>query len=97
MIKNVGRKVEQLLRDVPELRDSDKELLLAYWQNEGLELSDIQKRKFMMCTTAESITRARRALRDKYKGSETVEAARYTKYIEMRDEFGYPIMVLDKQ
>lgn len=94
MIKHVSKKTEDLLKKFPSLRSSDKELLLAYWHDEGFKLSDEQRRAFMLCTTAESITRARRLLRDKYPGSEVVEAERFTKYIQTRDEFGMPIMII---
>ena len=80
------QKVEQMLRDNPELRDSDKKLLGKFWESEGLILTVEQKRKFMECTTAESITRVRRKLRDKYPGSPKVEKARFDKFQEFRDE-----------
>jgi hypothetical protein len=96
MSKSVAPKVESLLKEFPSLRSSDKELLMAYWSEEGLELSDEQRRVFMRCTTAESITRARRALRMKYPGSVTAERERYTKYIETRDEYGMPIMIIQE-
>lgn len=95
--KPVTQRVENLLKYLPELRNSDKLLLLAYWRKEGLDLSAEQERKFMLVTTAESITRARRALRAKYPGSKEVEEVRFTKYVEARDEYGQPIMVIDKR
>lgn len=64
------------------LRDSDKRLLIAYWESEGLQLTDFQKAMFMDCTPAESITRARRFLRDKFPGSPKVEKARFERFEE---------------
>lgn len=81
-------KVEKLLQDNPKLRDSDVYLLFNYWQDEGLVLTDQQKMQLSQLTTAESITRVRRDLRDKYPGSPEVEGERFKKYIEMRDEYG---------
>lgn len=94
MIKPVTKRVESLLMYLPELRNSDKALLLAYWRKEGLELSMEQERKFMLVTTAESITRARRALRKKYPASEKVEAVRYQKFITTRNELGEEIVIV---
>lgn len=51
-----------ILRDVPETRSSDKELLLAYWETEGLYLTPHQQRLFRQCTTPESVTRQRRQI-----------------------------------
>ena len=78
-------KVGYLLRDDPELRNSDKKLLLAYWKRQGLELTDEQIRKFMDCTVAESITRARRALREEYPAEENIEQDRYNKFIDYKN------------
>lgn len=62
------------------LRDSDRALLLAVWDQEGLHLTDEQKRAYMSCTTAETITRARRALKVQYPASARVDQARYDKF-----------------
>jgi hypothetical protein len=84
---NVKEKVEQLLADNPKLRDSDKALLGAYWASEGFIMTPEQKKKFMELTVAESITRVRRQLRDKYPGTEEVEQERFNKFEEYRDEY----------
>jgi hypothetical protein len=79
-------KVEQLLKDWPEIRDSDKKLLLGVWKTQGLVLSEEQKRIFYRsCSSAESITRARRALKSKYPASKEVNEERYNKFITYRD------------
>jgi hypothetical protein len=85
-------RVEQLLRygyktATPQtLRDNDKALLLAFWEREGLYLTNEQKRAFMHCTTAETITRARRDLKRQYPASEAVDQARFDKYQQYRFE-----------
>lgn len=79
-------KVENLLQNgyktaSPQvMRDSDKALLMAMWELEGFVLSNEQKRAFMHCTTAETITRARRALKSDYPASKAVDDARYEKF-----------------
>ena len=88
----VKPKVERLLKENPALRSSDKKLLMAFWRMEGLDLTDDQFEILMQATPAESITRSRRALRDKYPGTDEVEKERYTKYIEVRDEMGNSYM-----
>ncbi len=93
MVRNgVNKKVEELLVQNPKLRDSDKALLGAYWESEGLILTPEQKRKFMDVTIAESITRARRELRSKYPGSEEVEEQRFRKYQEYVNDYGEKVM-----
>ncbi len=79
----INDKVEHLLRQSQDNRDSDKKLLLGVWEIEGLTLSDTQKQLFMdKCTSAETITRARRALKDKYPASEAVDNQRFEKYLD---------------
>lgn len=80
----INDKVALLLRANPRNRDSDKELLLAVWEFEGLHFSETQKRAFMKCTSAETITRARRALKEKYPASEKVDNERFAKYLDHR-------------
>ena len=83
-MRRIKNEVEALLREKPELRDSDRALLLAYWASEGLVLDEEQRRVFMTTTIAESITRARRGLRAKYPGKSEVEQERYNKYTNYR-------------
>lgn len=68
--KYVYDKVKELLEADPATRDSDKKLLWAFWEFEGIfdpstdvpGMSFINKDMFQSfyCTAAESITRARR-------------------------------------
>lgn len=79
-------KVEQLLRDYPTTRDSDKHLLLAFWASQGLHLSRDQRDVFLRhCTTAETITRARRSLKGKYPATKEVDDERYRKFIQYKN------------
>lgn len=83
----VHDRVEQLLAGRKEYRDSDKKLLLAFWHTQGLHLTDLQRQIFMeKCTTAESITRARRALRAKYPESKAIEEERFNKYQQYKND-----------
>lgn len=75
-----NQRVENLLKYMPELRNSDKKLLLAFWEKEGLILSVDQKNKFMDCTCAESITRQRRKLKAIYPASKEVTERRYEQF-----------------
>lgn len=84
----VHDKVEHLLKTQPRLRNSDKELLLAFWEDQGLYFSDTQKKAIYACTPAESITRARRSLRAQYPGEKKIEDDRFGKFKEFRDEYG---------
>ena len=81
MIKN---EVESLLKLGQTYRDSDKLLLLAIWEKEGLILTGEQKQRFIDCTTAETITRARRSLKHKYPASDKVDERRFEKYNQYR-------------
>jgi len=83
-MKRVLSKTETLLVHSQILRDSDKKLLLAFCETEGLHLNEIQRSIFMGCTPAESITRARRALKVKYPASKAVDDQRFELYKEMK-------------
>lgn len=76
-----------LLKNRAETRDSNPLLLMTYWEYEGLKLTDEQKRIFMELTPAESITRARRELRDDYPSSKSVELARRRQQQEFRNHY----------
>lgn len=76
----VEPKVRNLLAASRDYRNSDKKLLMAYWESEGLFLTHEQRAVFMSCTPAESITRARRTLRPQYPGDKEVEEGRYENF-----------------
>lgn len=85
-MKRVNINTEHLLRQSQDYRDSDKKLLLAYWEREGLYLTEQQRQTFMNCTPAESITRARRTLKAKYPASEAVDKARFHRFKQFRQD-----------
>ena len=77
--------VEKVLQMGQRFRDSDKLLLLAIWHVEGLHLTDEQRHIFLInCTSAETITRARRALKVDYPATEEVDQARYNRFKEYK-------------
>lgn len=78
----VSTLVRQLYRGNPHLVDSDRKLLLAYWESEGLYLDALQRDRFMRTTAAETITRAARKLRStgEFRASHAVEEERYHKF-----------------
>lgn len=82
----VNNKVERLLEKDQLYRDSDKKLLIAFWRQEGFHLTPTQEAQFMRCTPAESVTRARRALKAKYPASPKIEQERYEKFQEYKQE-----------
>lgn len=92
-MRQVNKPAEKLLRDgnaeysPQQLRDSDKRLLIAFWETEGLYLTAEQKHKFMNVTPAESITRARRDLKADYPASEKVDQERFEKFKSARQEY----------
>lgn len=93
----INDKVENLLRSEQRYRDSDKALLLAAWEIEGFYLSETQKRIFMdKCTSAETITRARRALKEKYPASEKIDNRRFEKYQEYKYKRPYEYVVAEE-
>jgi hypothetical protein len=80
--------VEWSLKHHPETRNSDIELILNCWHEEGLKLSD-QQRQFIKthCSNPESIRRLRQKIQQegRYLPDEEVENARYEKYTKVKD------------
>jgi len=72
--------VEEILRDYPETRSSDKKLFLKVLERFGLTLTDEQKRKFLQIPISyESVRRSRQKIQNdegKYRPSEQVIKAR---------------------
>lgn len=81
-------KVKAILTQLPEMRSSDKKLLLYIWGRQGLVLTPEQQQIFMeKCLPAESITRARRIVREEnpeLRGSEEVEQQRHNKAVDYK-------------
>lgn len=86
MAKKVNSRVERFMKRNQKYRNSDKELLLAVWEEEDLYLSETQRKAFMAATPAESITRARRDLKSKYPASKEVDDRRYELFQQERNE-----------
>ncbi len=85
--RKVEPKVKALLIQNKANRNSDKLLLLEFWeQNNGLILTPQQRAIFMDATPAESITRARRSLRGEYPGSAKVEQGRFERFQEEQSD-----------
>jgi len=79
-------RVENILNYIPDTKSSDKKLLLAYWEQQGLCLNVSQRERFMThCTAAESITRARRELKIQYPASDEIDAERFNKFVEYKN------------
>lgn len=87
-MKMVISRVESMLVVEPELRNSDKLLLMTFWEREGFRLSPQQQRAFMNCTPAESITRARRKLRKDYPAEPQIERVRFKLFRSILAFFG---------
>lgn len=87
MKKNLDVRVEWILKNYPTARDSDHDLLLTFWDYQGLKLTPEQRQIFMRCDIAESITRARRKLRVKYPGTPKVELERRNKQEQYRERY----------
>lgn len=89
-MRKLKQKVGVALQSEPSLRDSDRKLLLHIWEDEGFVLSDSQRRMFLdKCTPAESITRARRALKEQFPATDVVDARRYELYQQYRFNTDY--------
>lgn len=84
----VKERIKIVLEQKPELRDSDKKLLLYYWKRQGLELTEEQEQIFIdKCTSAESITRARRIVQEEnpdLQATEEVQEARHQKAVDYK-------------
>lgn len=90
-MNKLQNKVERLLKLGQAYRDSDRLLLISIWEDEGLALTPSQREVFLnRCTTAESITRARRKLKASYPASDKVNEERYRKFQQYRDDYGNP-------
>ena len=92
IMKTIDR-IEKILQEDQSYRDSDRLLLLRYWREQGLVLTEGQISTFMRCTTAETITRARRALKDQYPASDKINEERYQKSLKYRGQKEYAYAV----
>lgn len=86
-MKNLDQEVKQVLRDYPETRDSDTELVARVWEMYGLEFTPEQRRLITVIPKTESITRCRRKLQEQglYKAKRQVERIRKQKASMIRE------------
>lgn len=83
--------VEYVLLNNTKARNSDLELIISVWAEQGLHLSDLQKEILKSkCSKPETIRRLRQKFQEqgKYLADKTVEQARYNKYIETKHSVG---------
>ena len=85
-VRGVANLVERVLRNHPEARDSDMELLYFVWREQGFYMTPEQRDMFRDLANPESIRRNRQKLqeRGKYLGSEKVRKERQHKALEMQ-------------
>ena len=78
---NTYQKVKKLLENYPECRNSDKDLLWKYWNTHD-GYGEMTYSRWLNCTPAESITRARRAVQKHHpelQATEPIKKARLRK------------------
>jgi hypothetical protein len=73
--------VEQVLRDSPDARNSDKVLMFKTWEKLGFYLSETQKEKFLNLPDPQTIGRIRRKLQEqgRYPATKEVKQTREVK------------------
>ena len=78
--------VEQILRDVPQARNSDLLLIVLVWEHYGITFTKEQLEALKFAPMPEKITRARRRLQEKgeYLGDPKIMEERYRKFRKMR-------------
>ncbi len=83
-------KIKKLLEVKPQLRNSDKELLLEIFRLKGVGLTQSQEEKIRDLPAFESITRLRRKAQEEYEKLQAVEVVRQARQIketEYRSEY----------
>lgn len=83
----IDQRVEWCLREHPETRNSDKELILKVWSELGLNLSYQQEQKFRELPSTESIRRVRQKIQAE---------GRYTAIDRVRRERKFKSMVMQQ-
>lgn len=80
--------IENMLRDYPATRDSDRELYLKVWEQYGFILSDAQRAKFRDLPSSETIRRVRQKLQEQglYKAQERIRRHRKFKGLEVQQK-----------
>lgn len=82
----VDKLVEWALREFPETRNSDKELLIRVWNHLGFHLTYQQEQKFRDLPSTESIRRVRQRIQaeGKYVAVDRIRRARKMKGLVMQ-------------
>lgn len=82
----ISDKVIQILKDSPEARNSDRELLVQYMQVEGMNLSPKQIEIFKDMASPETIRRTRQSLQEdgRFLATDRVRRARRFKSYEVQ-------------
>lgn len=87
----ITERVANILRVSKEARNSDKELLIIYFQKSGMNLSDEQIKMFRKMPSTETLRRIRQKMQQegKYPADEIVNEMRFKKYKTMRSEIPF--------
>lgn len=82
----ITTRVEQILRDYPQTRSSDKELMIYFFHFSGLVLTPEQREKFRNLPSTESVRRVRQKIQEggKYPATEKVKEERAFKSLQMQ-------------
>ncbi len=63
-ILNAENLIKGILKDYPDTRSDDKELILRAWEAQGLVLSPEQEETFKKCISTETIRRTRQKIQE---------------------------------
>lgn len=82
----INKIVEQLLRDNPKTRSSDKELLIAFWDSQGLCLTPAQREQFRNLPSTETVRRIRQKIQEGglYAADQRIRSTRHHKSLSMQ-------------
>ena len=81
--------VHKLLEDKPELRSSDRKLLWAVWEWQGLAGKSMTRADFLEGVSAESVTRARRKVQELHPELAATQAVKRFRDIKRKQKGTY--------
>lgn len=86
-IKQATPIVMKVLENYPKARNSDKELTIRCWEEQGLFLTDEQKARFRACHSTETYRRTRQKIQEQgmYKADDNIRHQRLKNDVEMRN------------
>jgi len=89
-LKTVERQVAYILREFPETRGSDRELIRVYWELQGFRIPKKLLGAWYQLTHPKTITRARRKIQAQglFKADSLKTAQRSLRGMEFRQLFG---------